>query len=44
MLTPGDRVPKATVFRNPGEAVALDELVAEGPVLLLFYLLDWSST
>jgi peroxiredoxin len=44
VLAPGDRVPKATVFSNPGEPVALHELVAEGPVLLLFYLLDWSST
>jgi peroxiredoxin len=44
VLQPGDRVPQATVFRNPGEPVAFDELVREGPVLLVFYLLDWSST
>jgi peroxiredoxin len=44
MLDAGDRVPDATVFRNPGEAVALRELVAGGPILLLFYLFDWSST
>ena len=44
MLDPGDRLPDATVYRNPGDAVSLDELVADGPVLLLFYLFDWSST
>ena len=44
MLEAGDRVPEATVFRNPGEAVTLNDLVAEGRVLLVFYLLDWSST
>ncbi len=44
MLEAGERIPQATVFRNPGEAVSLRELAAEGPVLLLFYLFDWSST
>jgi hypothetical protein len=44
VLEPGDRIPRATVFRNPGDPVALDDLVRDGPVLLLFYLLDWSST
>ena len=44
MLAPGDRVPQATLYRNPGEPVSLDDLVAEGRVLLLFYLFDWSST
>ena len=44
MLEPGDRLPDATVYRNPGEAVSLDALGVEGPVLLLFYLFDWSST
>jgi hypothetical protein len=44
VLDVGDRVPQATVFRNPGEAVSIEELVADGPALLLFYLLDWSST
>jgi hypothetical protein len=27
-----------------GEAAELDELLADGPVLLLFYLFDWSPT
>jgi peroxiredoxin len=44
VLTAGDRVPAARVQRAPGEEIALDELVADGPVLLLFYLFDWSST
>ena len=44
MLEPGNPIPAATVFRNPGEPVSLAELVADGPVLLFFYLLDWSST
>ena len=44
MLEAGDPIPEATVFRNPGDAVSLRELAAEGPVLLVFYLFDWSST
>ncbi len=44
MLEAGDHVPDATVFRNPGEAVTVEELAADGPVLLFFYLFDWSST
>ena len=44
MLEPGDRVPQAIVFRDPGEPVDLRELAAAGPALLVFYLLDWSST
>jgi peroxiredoxin len=44
MLEVGDRLPEVTVFRNPGEAVTLPDLAREGPVLLVFYLFDWSST
>jgi hypothetical protein len=44
MLTEGDRVPEATVWRAPGEGVALGDLGEGGPALLLFYLFDWSST
>ena len=44
MLAVGDRVPHATVWLSPAEAVSLDELPADGPFLLLFYLFDWSST
>ena len=44
MLQAGDRVPNVTVFLGPGEPVTMDELVEDGPKLLLFYLFDWSST
>jgi peroxiredoxin len=44
VLDVGDKVPEATLFRNPGEPVSLAALAAEGPVLLVFYLFDWSST
>ena len=44
MLGVGDKIPEATVFKDPGEAISLPELAAEGPVLLVFYLFDWSST
>jgi peroxiredoxin len=44
VLEVGDRVAEATVFRSPGESVSLRDLAADGPVLLVFYLLDWSST
>ncbi|MGZ8694703.1 MAG: hypothetical protein ACXWYS_04620 [Gaiellaceae bacterium] len=44
MLGVGDKVPEATVFTGPREPVTLAELVEEGPVLLVFYLFDWSST
>jgi hypothetical protein len=32
------------IWRENGEALELDELRAAGPVLLLFYLFDWSPT
>jgi hypothetical protein len=44
VLGVGDRVPHATVFPSTRESVSLDELAADGPFLLLFYLFDWSST
>ena len=45
MLEPGDRAPlEATVWLGPGEPVTLAEIVAVGPVLLLFYLFDWTAT
>jgi peroxiredoxin len=44
MLAAGDPVPEVTLFRAPGQPVTVRELVADGPVLLLFYLFDWSST
>ena len=44
MLTVGDRIPEARVWTTPQESAPLEQLVAEGPILLLFYLFDWSST
>ncbi len=32
------------LWRDDGEAVEVEELLADGPVLLLFYLFDWSPT
>ncbi|HEY8705223.1 MAG TPA: hypothetical protein VIL98_10745 [Gaiellaceae bacterium] len=44
MLTVGDRIPEALVWTTPQESATVEQLVAEGPILLLFYLFDWSST
>jgi hypothetical protein len=44
VLSAGDRLPAATVFLGPNEAMTLAELVEDGPKLLVFYLFDWSST
>ena len=44
MLEVGDRIPDVKVWLAPRESIALRDLVAEGPVLVLFYLFDWSST
>ena len=32
------------IWQDDGEPVELDELLAGGPILLLFYLFDWSPT
>lgn len=44
MLTIGDRIPEARVWTTPQETATVEQLIAEGPILLLFYLFDWSST
>jgi peroxiredoxin len=44
VLDVGDTVPDATVWTGPREPVSLRELAAERPLLLVFYLFDWSST
>ncbi len=45
MLAVGDRIPlEATVWLGPRERVTFAEVVAEGPILLVFYLFDWSGT
>jgi len=40
----GDRIPEARVWTTPQESATLVEIAREGPILLLFYLFDWSST
>jgi hypothetical protein len=44
VLEVGTRVPQARVQRAPGDATTVAELAAGGPILLFFYLFDWSST
>jgi hypothetical protein len=44
VLAPGDPIPDAKVWLAPRESMSLRELVADGPVLLFFYLFDWSGT
>jgi hypothetical protein len=44
MLEVGNQVPEARVFLAPGEETSIAEIAAAGPVLLVFYLFDWSST
>jgi hypothetical protein len=44
VLAIGDHFPDARVWMGPREPVSLGELVAEKPLLLLFYLFDWSAT
>jgi hypothetical protein len=44
VIEAGQATPDARVYRAPGDATSLAELWAEGPVLLVFYLFDWSST
>ncbi len=44
MLGDGDRIPDARVWTTPNENATLQEIVAQGPILLLFYLFDWSAT
>ena len=44
MLKVGDVLPEARVQRGPGDETTLQALAAHGPILLMFYLFDWSST
>jgi peroxiredoxin len=43
-LEVGDLIPAAAVQRAPGDDTTFAELAADGPILLVFYLFDWSST
>jgi hypothetical protein len=44
MLAIREQFPDARVWMGPQEPVSLRQLAAEKPLLLLFYLFDWSST
>ena len=44
MLAPGDRLPDATVFAAPGEALTLRDVAAGARALFVFYLFDFSAT
>ena len=44
MLEIGERIPDARVWTTPQEHATIGEIAADGPILLLFYLFDWSST
>ena len=44
MLEVGSRIPDALVWTTPQESATVVQLVSDGPILLLFYLFDWSST
>lgn len=44
MLSIGDQVPDAQVWIGPREPLSVRVLAAEKPLLLLFYLFDWSAT
>jgi hypothetical protein len=44
MLAAGDRVPDATVWLSSREQARVTEIAGDGPILLFFYLFDWSAT
>jgi peroxiredoxin len=44
VLAVGDQIPDVRLWIGPQEQVSLRELTAEKPLLLLFYLFDWSAT
>jgi hypothetical protein len=45
MLETGDNAPlDAVVWTTPRERARIGDLIHDRPLLLLFYLFDWSST
>jgi hypothetical protein len=45
MLGAGERAPlQAVVWTTPRERASIGELLHARPLLLLFYLFDWSAT
>jgi peroxiredoxin len=44
VLAVGEQIPDVQVWMGPRELVNLRDLAAEKPLLLLFYIFDWSGT
>jgi hypothetical protein len=45
MLAAGDKAPlDAVVWTTPRETASIGNLIHDRPILLLFYLFDWSTT
>ena len=45
MLQVGDKAPlEAMVWTTPRERASIGDLLRDRPLLLLFYLFDWSTT
>ena len=45
MIAPGEPLPDVGVWVAPStNPVTLGSLLTDGPILLFFYLYDWSST
>ena len=44
MLAVGEQIPDVQVWMGPRERVKLSELARERPLVLLFYIFDWSAT
>ena len=45
MIAAGERLPDVRVWLAPSsDPIALAALLEDGPILLFFYLYDWSST
>jgi peroxiredoxin len=42
-LGPGERAPSFTLRRTFDEDVALDDLLADGPVVVVFYVFDFGD-
>jgi hypothetical protein len=44
VLNVGEQIPDVQVWNGPREPASIRGLASEKPLLLLFYLFDWSST
>jgi hypothetical protein len=43
VLAAGERIPDARVWTTPQESATMEQIVSDSPILLLFYLFDWSA-